>query len=134
MMKIEGQNIEINAPAIEVFRFLANMTNIGKLMPEQVSEWKGDETEASCNIKNLGGFGLIYGTNIFPDTINLVSTEKSKIKFDLDAHISSGSSSSCLVYFTFSSDLNSFIASMVQKPLKHLVDTMVLNLKIQFQG
>lgn len=132
-MKVESQHVEINADIVIVYVFLQNMNNIGKLMPEQVRNWQSTEQEASFTIDNLGGFDLIYGENIPFEKINLRSTEKSKIKFDLDGSIKAISESQCQVNFSFSSDLNPFIASMVQKPLKHLVEKMIQQLQKQFQ-
>jgi len=132
IMKIEGQAVEIPAPATEIFHFLEKMDHVGLLMPEQITDWKGNELSAEFNIKNLGSSGLCYGLNEYPLKINMLASERSKIKFELNACIKELAPDVSRIYFELLADVNPFIASMVTKPLQHLTDTMAKNIKHTF--
>ncbi|UPT65243.1 MAG: SRPBCC family protein [Sphingobacteriales bacterium JAD_PAG50586_3] len=55
-----GQTAEVNAPAGQVFNYLADMRNFGELMPKSVSDWQADKDSCSFTIRSLGELKIRY--------------------------------------------------------------------------
>ncbi|MFN8166643.1 MAG: hypothetical protein U0X76_10890 [Bacteroidia bacterium] len=58
MTRIESETATINKSAEEVYKFLSNFNNFGKLMPEQVTNWESTEDECSFTISGMASLGM----------------------------------------------------------------------------
>lgn len=132
MATIESKKVTVNATREEVFDYVKDLRNLYELLPQDnVSDWKGEETQ--CSFKVTGGYkvGLLHQKLESPSRIQLTSDEDSPIDFDLDIRLDDveGGTEAVLI-----SDLkvNAFMRMMVEKPLKNLFDYIANQLEKKF--
>lgn len=131
-MNIKSDKSVIDAPVEEVYRFLSNAENIGKLLPKnEVKDFKGD-TEA-CSFKVQGGITIsLVQEELEPNSaIKMKSGEKSPFPFTL-VILMNDLSGKTEGYIDFNGEVNSFLKMMVKKPLTSLFNHMTNALKEEF--
>lgn len=131
-MKIESNKSTVNAPKEEVFKFLSNTENLGKLLPQnEVKDFKG--TEKECSFKVQGGITIsLVQDELNPSNeIKMVSGEKSPFPFKLSVHLAD-SDGKTEGFIAFDGEVNAFLKMMVKKPLTNLFNHMTNELKDNF--
>jgi carbon monoxide dehydrogenase subunit G len=132
-MKIDSDKSIVNAPIQEVYSFLVNAENIGKLLPENdVKDFKGTENE--CSFKVQGGItiSLVQNELLPTQEIKMVSGEKSPFPFKLSVLLKDvgGKTEG---YIAFDGEVNAFLKMMVKKPLTNLFNHMTSEMKQVFE-
>lgn len=128
MLTIESTKVNVSQSQENVFSFLSDLNNLEKLMPQdRIEYWKSTETTCRFGIKKLSSIGMKIKELNTPDQIILESDGKNPFSFTLTIHVNvNGDSVSS--YFVFDGDVNMFMKTMVQKPLKQFFDSLAENL------
>ncbi|TXC81748.1 hypothetical protein [Luteibaculum oceani] len=129
MTTIESKKVALSCTPEEAFKFVTDMNNFEQLLPmERVDAFTSTEDE--CSFKAQGSFhiGLQKQNTTEFSKIELVSTPKSAIKFNLDVFIDQ-TADGCEVYQICNAQLNPFLKMMVEKPLNNLFDFIADRMK-----
>lgn len=128
MLTIESQKGTSPHAAEQLFELLCDLNNLEKLMPAgKVENWRSTGDSCRFAIKNLATIGMKVGDTKAPSTIQLVSDGKNPFPFELTIHIAANGAQS-EAYFVFSGEVNMFMKTMIQKPLKSFFDSLVVAL------
>lgn len=126
-----GQTAEVNAPAGQVFNYLADMRNFGELMPKSVSDWQADKDSCSFTIRSLGELKIRYEKKEIPDVLVCI-TEYRGSDYRLVADIKPTLDTHCEVIFRFNGDMNMVTRMLAQKPIHTLLNSLAELLEKQF--
>lgn len=131
MLKISTGLKSVNASPEKVFAFLADMNNLEKLMPDQVTNWKSDENTCTFTIKGMADIGMEILQRHPNERIQVGSYGKVPFKFNLEIVVKpSGDTSEAGL--DFEGDVNPFLKMMVEKPLSNFFGMLIDNLNKQF--
>ncbi len=130
MLVIETEKKQINKSAKDVYEFVSNSLNLGKILPEQVENFKGDSEMCVFEVKGLAKLGLQIQERIPTNTVIYKNTEKTPVKFTLKVNIVALSESSCTSNIIFEGDVNAMMKMMIEKPLNNLFTSMANKLEV----
>jgi carbon monoxide dehydrogenase subunit G len=117
----------INKPVNEVYKFLADMNNHQRLMPENIHDWSSTIDEARFNIQNMASLALKIDSRVIDNEIKIVPFEKPP--FDLDLKwILTAAHNATEVTFTIAADLSMMMKMLASGPLQKLADHETQNL------
>ena len=133
MTTLKTDPVEVNANSKIVFDYLTDLSNFIELIPQdKVSDWKGEKDTCSFKFLNTAVIQLVLKDHTSPSSIQLVSGEKSPVKFTLDISIEE-SKEGCMVGQTCEANLNPMLKMMVQQPLKNLFSHISHQLQEKFK-
>ncbi|MCC7301211.1 MAG: hypothetical protein IT233_01080 [Bacteroidia bacterium] len=128
-MKIESQVVDIENSQENVFVFLSDFSNFGKMMPPQVTDWKASADECSFVINGMATIGMKITERVPNERISIVSHGgKIPFSFTLNAVISANGSHS-RGQLIFESDMNPMMRMMVEKPLSNFFNILASKMK-----
>ena len=127
MTKIETDKVEINSSAENIFKFLSEINNLEKLMPEQVVNWQSAGDECSFTIKGMGNIAMRIAERIPTSQVKIVST-KGILKFNLNCLIEENADK-CNTQLILEAELNPMTKMMVEKPLGNFFNLLIKKLK-----
>jgi carbon monoxide dehydrogenase subunit G len=134
MAKIQSKSVQISATSEEVYRFLSNMNNLKKLMPEdRIQKWESTEGTCSFTIKGLAGIGMKLEGGEAGKKVHIVSHGKNPFDFTLDVDIKE-EAENCSAQLTFDGNMNFMIQTMASGPLTNLFNMMADNLVKEFSA
>ncbi|MBI9033740.1 MAG: SRPBCC family protein [Bacteroidales bacterium] len=133
MKEFKSDSVLINKSASEVFAFLADFDNMGRLMPEQVVNWTSDSVSCRFTIKGLADIGLKFGEKIPNEWVQMVTDGKVPFNFDLNTFIQSNGDSS-EVHICLNANLNPMFSMMASKPLQNFVNILIYKLKEEMEA
>ena len=125
MTRIESEKATIGKPAEEIYNFLSDFNNIGKLMPPQVEEFTTDNETCRFTIKGMATLGLKYASKTPFSEIVMTKHEKAPFDFNLICLLKEVTPGSTELQLIFDADLNPFLQMMASKPLKNFLDLLV---------
>ena len=111
----------INKPVDVVYRFLADMNNHQKLMPENITDWASTADEARFNIQNMGSLALKIENRTENSEVRITPFERAPFQIQLN-WILSGTNNATEVRFVISADLNMMMKMLASGPLQKLAD------------
>jgi carbon monoxide dehydrogenase subunit G len=130
-MIIESNKGLVKRPVNEVFDYLCDMNNFKNLLPEdKISNWTADEKQCSFKVQGTTTISFIRESEARPNKIHIISGENSPFSFSLDIHLNEEGDTT-VGYQVFNADINMFMKMMVEKPLTHLINTMVSRLETE---
>ena len=131
MTTIESERTHIAASDAELFNFLSDFNNVGKLMPSSVTDWQSDTEGGSFTIKNMATIGLKIEERI-PN--RMIKMEKTKAPFDLSlfCHIAYVGDTESILQISLDADLNPMIKMMAETPLRNFVNILAGNCQKMF--
>lgn len=132
MATFEKQNIPVNTSCEKVFSFLSDFRNFENLMPDQVTNWKADESSCSFTIRGLSDLSMRIDGKYPCSNIHIVSDGKNPVDYRLDYYFSARDDNHCRVSIVFDVDLNPFLKTMASKPLQHFVDLLAEKLQERY--
>ena len=124
-MIIESDKVTVNQTSKELFDFLADFNNIGKLMPSQVEDWKSDGNTCSFTIKGMATLGMAYESKTPNSEIVIKKEGKAPFDFKLICRIQELSPASTQLQLMFDADLNPMLKMMAEKPLTNFLNLLV---------
>lgn len=126
-MRIESRVGKVQHAPEKVYKFIADFRNFDQIIPrDKVSEWSSSEDTCEFSLDMLGKTKL-----------NIIEREPSKLvkiksddgisqyNFTLWVQIKNNQDALSYVKITIEPHLNQVLLSMVKKPLKEFVDSMV---------
>jgi hypothetical protein len=130
MTDFESDKLTINCSSEKIFNFLSDFNNFGKLMPEQISNWKATEDTCSFTIQGMAELSMrISEKNPFSKIV--YSSDKVN-PFDYNLTILlSDTDNKTLSQVIFSAELSTMLKMMLQRPLQNFVN--ILNTKLKEQ-
>jgi carbon monoxide dehydrogenase subunit G len=131
MLTIQSHSVTVPKEINEVFNFVFNLDNTSKLMPSQITNWVGNETEASYTLQGMTNLKMAINSHTKPDKIEIKSIGDKPFSFEIDYNLkSSGNGTEFNILFR--GDVNLFMKAMVEKPLTNLFNFMAEQLPKQF--
>jgi carbon monoxide dehydrogenase subunit G len=119
----------INKPIDQVYAFLADLNNHGKLMAtDDVSDWSSTMDEASFTIRNMLKLSLKVEERLVDEMIRIVPAEKPPFDMELKWELSADGEHNTDVVFTITADLNMMMKMLASGPLQKLADDESANL------
>jgi carbon monoxide dehydrogenase subunit G len=124
MTNYKSTLITVQKTQLEVFNFLSDYNNFGKLMPEQVTNWQSTDTECSFTIQGMASLQMKIVERRANDLISMESFGKTPIKFTLFVNIEAVNDQSCTALVSIDADINPMLKMMLDKPLSNLVEKL----------
>ncbi len=123
-MNISSDWKTINGSADQVYDTLSDLRNMGKFMPEQISDWEAEKDRCSFKIQGMTSLSLRLEEQIPRQRLRLIPEGKSPFEFELLFHLRETGSNSTDAMVEVAADLNPMMAMMAKKPLQNLVDAI----------
>lgn len=130
MTNYKSTLITVQKTQLEVFNFLSDYNNFGKLMPEQVTNWQSTDTECSFTIQGMASLQMKIVERRANDLISMESFGKTPIKFTLFVNIESINDESCTALVSIDADINPMLKMMLDKPLSNLVEKLATKIPL----
>lgn len=124
MTNYKSNLITVQKTQSEVFNFLSDYNNFGKLMPEQVTNWQSTDTECSFTIQGMASLQMKIVERRANDLISMESFGKTPLKFTLSVNIEPLNEESCTALVSIDADINPMLKMMLDKPLSNLVEKL----------
>jgi carbon monoxide dehydrogenase subunit G len=124
MTNYKSSQITVQKSQTEVFNFLSDYNNFGKLMPEQVTNWNSTQDECSFTIQGMASLQMKIIERRASDLISMESYGKTPIKFTLYVTLEAISETSCTALVSIDADINPMLKMMLDKPLSNLVEKL----------
>ncbi len=125
-MKIEGNKVNVQKSAQELYEFLLNPFNFEKLMPDNVETFEADTEGFVFALKGMPKVALKLGEKEPYHKVQYISA-KENLDFDLELLINEENDSHSMVQILFEGKFNPFIKMMVEKPLTKFITTLEEN-------
>lgn len=129
MTEIKSDLVLIHKSAEDIFNFLSNFDNFGKLMPDQVINWKSSTDSCSFTIKGMADIALKTSEKI-PFSKIVWSTEgKAPFDFTLSSVLTDQKENQTNAQIILHADLSPMLKMMAMRPLGNFVNLLVNKLK-----
>ena len=128
MSKLESDKVLLQKPASEVYAYVSNLNNFGKLMPSQVVNYTSTENECTFTIQGMATLNLRFEGNALDKAIHLVPVGKAPFDFILSCLLND-SAQGCEAQMVMDADLNPFMKMMAEKPLTNFLNLLASKLK-----
>jgi hypothetical protein len=129
MTEIKSDVVSINQSNEHVFNYLANFDNFGKLMPEQVINWKSSIDTCSFTIKGMADIALKISEKIPFSKIVWSTLGKTPFDFTLSSRLKEINQTQTEVQIILIADLSPMLKMMALRPLTNFVNILVNKLK-----
>lgn len=134
MQIIESDEIVINNSQEKIYNFLSDFNNFGRLMPDQVINWKSTNEECSFTIKGMTDLSMRIKNKTPSNRIEIVSTGKAPFEFELICNIDKISDNQSNSKLTFKANMNPMLSMLASKPLHNFVNLLNQKLKIKAES
>jgi len=129
MTEIKSEKVSINNSDKNIYTFLSDFNNFGKLMPEQVINWQSTKDKCSFTIKGMAELAMRLSELKEFSFISYASEDNKPFAFTLNSHIENINNQNAGVELVFIADLNPMLKMMAARPLKNFVNLLVNRLK-----
>jgi carbon monoxide dehydrogenase subunit G len=128
MKVFESKRVALKTSAENVFVSLSDMSNLGRFMPEQITNWQATVDTCSFTIQNMTTLSMRITERVPFERIDVTSEGKTPFNFTLHLILFPQTEQHSEAMFTLKADLNPVFSMMASKPLQNLVDLMADNL------
>lgn len=126
---IKSDTVTINRPAADIFNYITDFKNFGRMMPEQVANYQAETDACSFEIKGMASLGLRI-TEKHPFTRVVMNAEgKLPFGFTFTCNTDAVSENSTEVVLVIDADMNPFMTMMAATPLQNFVNLLAGKLK-----
>ncbi|MFW6224558.1 MAG: hypothetical protein ACOC4R_02735 [Bacteroidota bacterium] len=132
MTEFMSERVKLNASSGDVFTFMGDFTNFGKLMPEQIKNWKADTDSCSFTIEGMADLNMRIASRTPDKNIHIVADGKNPIDYTLDVFFFPVDSETCQAEIVFNAELNPFIKAVASRPLQNFVNMLAQKLQQHF--
>ncbi|MEI6747755.1 MAG: hypothetical protein ACOYMF_08500 [Bacteroidales bacterium] len=129
MSTINSDKVLISRKNSVVFDFVSDFDNFGKLMPEQVTDWKSTVDTCSFTIKGMASLSMRMTVRQPNDKIVMKSEGKTPFTFELISQFVATDDNCTEAQIVFDANLSPMIAIMATRPLQNFVNILVHKLK-----
>ncbi|MDR1951756.1 MAG: hypothetical protein LBP96_05975 [Bacteroidales bacterium] len=133
MTKIDSNPVEIQTSAKNIFVYLSDFNNFGKLMPPQITNWQSTADTCSFTIQNMATLAMRITEKIEPAKLVINSEAPSPFPFELICDLEELSENSCRSIIRFHADMNPMLVMMAKNPLQNFVNLLNGQLKKSFE-
>jgi len=136
MSRIESKIGVVQQPAEKIYNYISNFDNFKSLIPEdKVKDFESNGDTCKFRVEGIGQAGLKIIERDSPNLIKISSDEQTSFDFLLWIQIKEIGENDSRIKITTEVKLNPMMATMVNKPLKKFVDTLVEQAeKISFEA
>ena len=134
MKNFESRRVTLKATQHIVYTFLSDMSNLGRFMPEQITNWQATEDTCSFTIQNMTTLSMRIIERVPFERIDVTSDGKTPFNFTLHLKLFPHTETQSEACFILNADLNPVFSMMASKPLQNLVDLMATNLEKYYSG
>jgi hypothetical protein len=127
--KLESEKVEITNSARNIFNYLSDFNNFGKLMPSQVTNWQSTTDECSFTINGMATIGMKIIEKTPHSKITITSHGKVPFDFKLFLLLENNGENACTGQLVFESDMNPMLKMMVEKPLGNFFNMLAQKMK-----
>jgi carbon monoxide dehydrogenase subunit G len=129
MYRIEEKPVVIHRKPDDIFNFLSDLRNFGRLLPPEVKDWQTDGKQCSFTVSRAGQFRLKIAEALPHSRLAYTSLDNRPFYYDINANIDSkGDSSEVTLYIN--AKMNSMYRMLASKPLKKLLSRVAKELKL----
>ena len=128
-MNLESPKVTLDKSPKDVFKFLSDVKNFEKLMPENISKFEViDEDTFLFALKGMPEIILKKKEEEKPKTI-VLGAAGGKLDFSLTGNIQAADDEGSEVQLVFAGDFNPMMAMMIKGPIGKFIETLVNNMK-----
>jgi hypothetical protein len=128
MTKIESNELIIQHSAENIYTFLSDFNNFGKLMPERVNNWSSDSDHCEFTIGGLGDMAMHIVERTPSSRIKMINSGKAPFNFVLTCFIEA-QEVQCIVKLTLEAEMNPMVKLMAERPLGNFLNMLVEKLQ-----
>ena len=126
MARIESKIGVVKQPAEKIFNYVSNFNNFNQLIPEdKVKDFESTKNTCRFKVEGIGQAGLRIIEREPHKLIKISSDEETSFDLLLWIQIKEIEPGDSRMKITTEVHLNPMMASMVKKPLKNFVDTLI---------
>ena len=126
MTRIESKIGVIKQPAEKIFNFISNFNNFNQLIPEdKVKDFESSNDTCRFKVEGIGQAGLRIIEKEPHKLIKISSDEETTFDLLLWIQIKEIEPGDSRLKITTEVNLNPMMATMVRKPLKNFIDTLI---------
>ncbi len=129
MTEIKSDLVSINKGSEFIFNFLSNFDNFGKLMPEQVINWKSSGESCSFTIKGMADLALKISDKTEFSEIIWSSDGKAPFDFTISSCLTKQNENLTDAQIILKADLSPMLKMMALRPLTNFVNLLVNKLR-----
>lgn len=129
MSIINSDKLIIDRSNSKLFIFVGNFDNFGKLMPDQVTDWKSTADTCSFTISGMASLSMHMVVRQPNDKVVMASVGDKPFSFELICHLVAISEESTEAQLIFDAQLSPMIAMIATRPLQNFVNILVSKLK-----
>ncbi len=126
MTRIESKIGVVKQPAEKIFNFISNFNNFNQLIPEdKVKDFESSNDTCRFKVEGIGQAGLRIIEKEPHKLIKISSDEETTFDLLLWIQIKEVEPGDSRLKITTEVNLNPMMATMVRKPLKNFIDTLI---------
>ena len=126
MTKIESRIGVVKQPAEKIFNYISNFNNFNQLIPEdKVKDFESTDDTCRFKVEGIGQAGLRIIEKEPHKLIKISSDEETTFDLLLWIQIKEVEPGDSRIKITTEVNLNPMMATMVRKPLKNFIDTLI---------
>lgn len=129
MTTIESNTNTIKMDAQQVYDFVSNLENFGKITPEQIVDLVTTPDTASFTIKGMTDLSLVVKERQAPTAVVMESFGKAPFSFTMSWNVQDKDNSSCETCLVLKAALNPMLQMLAASPLRNFVNLLNDNLK-----
>ncbi len=134
MKSFESKPTEIQSSGEEIYSFLSDFNNFGKLMPPEISNWKSTTYECSFTISGMADLSMSFGECTPNQLITMKADGKNPFDYFLEIHLEKIEERLTHTVLVFHADLNPMLVMVASNPLKNFVNLLVETLKHKMES
>jgi hypothetical protein len=112
-----------------LFNFVSNFDNFGKLMPEQVADWKSTADTCSFTISGMAALSMRMALKQPNDKVVMASVGDKPFSYELICHLVAKGEESTEAQLVFDAQLSPMLSMMATRPLQNFINILVNKLK-----
>ncbi len=126
MTRIESRIGVVKQPAEKIFNYISNFNNFNQLIPEdKVKDFESTDDTCRFKVEGIGQAGLRIIEKEPHKLIKISSDEETTFDLLLWIQIKEIEPGDSRIKITTEVNLNPMMATMVRKPLKNFIDTLI---------
>lgn len=126
---IKSDKLIIGRSNSALFDFVGNFDNFGKLMPDQVTDWKSTADTCWFTISGMASLSMRMSLKQPNDKVVMASVGDKPFSFELICHLVAINEESTEAQLVFDAQLSPMIAMIATRPLQNFVNILVNKLK-----
>ncbi|MDX1469993.1 MAG: SRPBCC family protein [Flavobacteriaceae bacterium] len=132
-MKLESPKIVIDKSPEETYKFLSDVNNFRKLMPDSIERFEVLGPDSFIfSLKGMPEITLKKKEEQPPNKL-VLGAAGGKIDFSLQASIEEVNPTTSQVELKFEGDFNPMMAMMIKTPIKNFINTLATNIPLAIQ-